>query len=76
MIYYLQDEVQPSVEFGQPERKDSSNLPQPRAKRRCWASVDFIDVTLVSEDDPSKSQNKMLKSHQIQGNIYKTLQLI
>ena len=59
MIYYLQAVVQPSVEFGQPESKDSSNLPQPRAKRRCWASADFIDVTLVSEDDPNKLQNKM-----------------
>ena len=57
MIYYLQAEVQPSVEFGQPETKDSSSLPHPRVKKGPRASADFMDVTLVTEDDPSKLQN-------------------
>ena len=64
MIYCLQAEFQPSVEFGQPESKDSSNLPQPRAKRGQRASADFMDVTLVTEDDPSKFQNKMSQSQE------------
>ena len=64
MIYYLQAVVQPSVEYGQPESKDSSNLPLPRAKRGQRASADFMDVTLVTEDDPSKLQNKMSQSQE------------
>ena len=64
MIYYLQAEVQPSVEFGQPKSKESSNLPQQRAKRGWRASADFIDVTLVTEDNPSQSQNNMSQSQE------------
>ena len=61
MIYYLQAEVQPSVEFGQLESKDSSNLQRPSEKRGWRASAVFMDVTLVTEDDPIKLQNKCLK---------------
>ena len=64
MIYCLQAEFQPSVEFGQPESKDSSNLTQPRSKRGRKARADLMDVTLVPEDNSSKLKNKMSQSQE------------
>ena len=64
MIYLIYC-LQPSVEFEQPESKDISNLPQPTARRLLRASLNFMDVTLVTEDDSSKLQNNMSQSQEV-----------